>query len=117
MALIFKALYVGGHKLQQKSKSVKVMLFEDKLTVSELNLEIPYKSISNVENLNKKKISSMKIDVLSPRGGTWKKKSTYTVIEYIDELGKSQSIVIDFNQKILVAQSIIYTKKIQSQNN
>ncbi len=109
----FEAKYVGGHKLYPKSRNVEITLLQDKINVTQISIEIPYSAISNVENADDKKIELSRVILLGIAGALWKKKRTYTVIEYTDELGNQQTVVFDFDKRIEEAQQIIYKKTLE----
>ena len=113
----FEAKYVGGHKLHPKSRDVTVQIAPEKLTVSEINLEVSYKSITNIENADEAKISAMRVVLLGVIGALWKKKHLYTVIQFKDELGNDQSMIFDFDKKIEEVQPLIYNKVVEARKN
>lgn len=110
----YDAKYIGGHKVYPKSTDTKVLIYKDKIVVEKLNLEVPYLSMTNIENADEKKISAMRVVLLGVIGALWKKKHVYTVIQYKDALGEVQSMVFDFEKEIDKAQPLIYQRMLQA---
>jgi hypothetical protein len=111
----FDAKYVGGHKMFPKSVDTAILLFNDRMEIEKLNhLKVNYKSMTNIENADESKISAMRIVLLGIIGALWKKKHTYTVIQYKDILGELQTMVFDFDKDIDKVQPIIYQKMLES---
>ena len=61
---IYKAKYVGGHKMFPKSRDVEITLLADKIKISRINFDIKYSTITNVENVDEKKIELKRIVLL-----------------------------------------------------
>jgi hypothetical protein len=111
----FEAKYIGGHKMYPKPTDTRVLLFNDRIEVEKLNhLKVAYKSITNIENADESKISAMRVALLGIVGALWKKKHTYTVVQYKDVLGEQQTMVFDFEKDIDKVQPIIYQKMLES---
>jgi hypothetical protein len=111
----FEAKYVGGHKMYPKPADTKVLLFNDRLEVEKLShLKVAYKSMTNIENADESKISAMRVVLLGLIGALWKKKHTYTVIQYKDALNEQQTMIFDFDKDIDKVQPIIYQKMLDS---
>jgi hypothetical protein len=83
-----------------KSKDTKILIFPDMLEIEKLQLKIPYRSFINIENIDESK----------------KRNHPYTVINYIDELNESQTLVFDLEKNIENAQKAIYEKMIAFRN-
>lgn len=110
----FSAKYMGGHKLFPKSRDVKVEILQDRLFVTEIDLEVPYSAITSIENVNEEKITAMRVMIFG-LGALWmKKKNLYTVIQLKDELGSEQSLVFDFGKNIEEAQPTIYQRVVRA---
>jgi hypothetical protein len=111
----FDAKYIGGHKMFPKATDTKVLIFGDRIEVEKLNhLKVPYKSMTNIENADESKISALRVVLLNVVGALWKKKHTYTVIQYKDALGEQQTMIFDFERQIDKVQPIIYQKMLDS---
>jgi hypothetical protein len=110
----YKAKYVGGHKMFPKSHDVEVTLLPDKIKITGVDFEIPYSTITNVENVDEKKIELKRVILLGVAGALWKKKHLYTVIDYVDTLEQQQSVLFDFDKKIEEVQQLIYNKSIKN---
>lgn len=111
----FEAKYIGGHKMYPKPADTKVLLYSDWLEVERLNhLKVAYKSMTSIENADESKISAMRVVLLGLVGALWKKKHTYTVIQYKDAIGEQQTMVFDFDKDIDKVQPLIYQKMLDS---
>ncbi|HEX6294621.1 MAG TPA: hypothetical protein VFZ46_05650 [Nitrososphaeraceae archaeon] len=107
---IVNATYIGGHKAFPKPKHTKVAIYHDRLEILELNLSIPYSFMKNIENMEDKKISKLRVVALGPIIGVlWKKKVLYTVITYNDGIDE-QTIVLDLGKGVDSIQPLIYQK-------
>jgi len=118
----FDAKYLGGHKAYpaNKPKDVKINIFLDRIEIhsDKFLFNIPYSQMTNIENMDEKKISALRVVglglvflPLAIVGAIWKKKKIYTVIEYNDGID-TQSIVLDFEKHLEKKQPIIYQKMI-----
>jgi hypothetical protein len=115
-----KATYVGGHKAFPKKSHTKVGIYSDRLELTNPSILIPYSSIKNIENMDDKKISKLRVVVLglvflplAIVGALWKKKMLYTVIQYNDETDE-QTIILDFGKKIEEIQPLVYQKMLSA---
>jgi hypothetical protein len=90
------------------------MIFNDRMHVKKLNLDVTYSKMKTIENADEKKISAMRVVLLGVIGALWKKKHVYTVIQYTDGLNEEQSLVFDFDKDIDKAQPIIYQKMLKA---
>lgn len=111
---LYVAKYVGGHKMFPKSRDVEVTLLSDKIKITGVDFEIPYSTITNVENVDEKKIELKRIVLLGIAGALWKKKHLYTVIDYTDALEQQQSVLFDFEKNIEEVQQLIYNKSVNN---
>lgn len=120
--VVFHAKYLGGHKAYpiRKAMDVKIIVFPDRLEVEKLFLTIPFSKMSNIENMDDKKISALRVVVLgliflplAIVGALWKKKKLYTVIEYNDGID-NQQMVFDFDKNVETMQPLIYHKMLHS---
>jgi hypothetical protein len=111
---VYVAKYVGGHKMFPKSRDVEVTLLSDKIKITGVDFEIPYSTITNVENVDEKKIELKRIVLLGIAGALWKKKHLYTVIDYTDALEQQQSVLFDFEKNIEEVQQLIYNKSVNN---
>jgi len=110
----FLATYVGGHILYPKlRKGVVVSVLHDKLSVSDVNIEIPFTSITKIENGDEKKIAALRVVLLGVVGALWKKKHVYTIIQFKDELQNEQTMIFDFEDQIEIVQPLIYNKVLE----
>jgi len=104
----FDSKYLGGHKLYPKPLDTKVFVFSDRLEVEEPSLRIAYNSMSNIENADEKEISARPLFLVGLFAFAWKKKHTYTIIEYMDGFNEKQTLIFDFAGKLEEAQQLIY---------
>ena len=112
----FDIKYVGGHKAFPKGKDTDMLLFIDRLVINKPNLIIPYKSITNIENMEDKRITKTRA-FLTPFfiGLFWKKNYLYTVIDYNDGRD-NHTIVLDLHRAAEKAQGLIYQKMLDSRS-
>ena len=85
-------------------------------------LIVPYRHIQNIENTSEKKISALRVIILglifvplAIVGALWKKNHIYTIIRFRDYFD-DQMIVLDFDQNIDSAQSVIYKRTLEFRN-
>jgi len=97
-----------------KSRNVEVTLLSEEIKVSGIDFDITYSTITNVENVDDKKIELKRIVLLGIAGALWKKKLLYTVIDYVDELDQKQSVLFDFAKNIEEVQQLIYNKTLNN---
>ena len=78
--------------------------------------------MQNIENTNEKKISALRVIVLglifvplAIVGALWKKNHIYTIIRFRDYFD-DQMIILDFDQNIDSAQSVIYKRMLEFGN-
>ena len=111
----FEAKYLGGHASYpgNKALSTTVIVYDSFLEVVRLGLRIPYSWISNVSNMDEKKISALRVIGLGVLflplaivGAMWKKTKLYTVIQYHDGM-QQQALVLDFGKHIDEIQPVI----------
>lgn len=110
----FEPEYMGGHKLYPKKQVVRVYIDADRLVIEGLdNLEIPFSKITNLENMDEKRITKTRILLGGPIIGLlWKKNFVYTVIEYNDGL-MNQSVILDAGKDAESFQRMIYARMLK----
>ena len=76
--------------------------------------------MTNIENMNDKKISALRVVglgliflPLAIVGALWKQKKLYTVIEYHDGLD-TQQVIFDFDDNVEKMQPLIYQRMLQA---
>jgi hypothetical protein len=96
--------------------------YEDRIEVGSPKLVIPYRSMKNIENMNEKRISILRVVALglifvplAIVGALWKKNHIYTVIRFSDD-SDDQMIIVDFDQNLDSAQSVIYNRMLEFRN-
>jgi hypothetical protein len=110
----FDAEYIGGHKLYPKKRDTEIWVYNDRIFLKKLELEIPFISMKNIENTDAERLTKTRM-ILVPffLGFFWKKKYLYTVIDYNDGLS-DQSIVLDLHRGVEKVQQIIYRRMMLS---
>lgn len=108
----YNAKYMGGHTEYPTPRWTGVFIYEDKIILQSLGLQIPYSSMVKIQNANKEEIAGFLF--VGPIGTWWKKNHRYTVIQYKNDID-TQTIVIDFEKGIDSAQPLIYRRMIRFQ--
>jgi hypothetical protein len=103
----YNAKYMGGHTEHPSPSRTGVFLYQDKIILQSLALDIPYSSIISIQNVDEEEISGYLF--IGPMGAWWKKNHRYTVIHYQNDVD-TQTVVIDFEKNIDSAQPIIYKR-------
>ena len=98
---------MGGNPEHPSRIVTPVSIYSDKIEVGALGLQIPYSSMTNIENMDEQKISALRVIGFGIIGALWKKKHSYTVIQYRDG-SDDVTIVLDFRDNIDSAQPLIY---------
>jgi hypothetical protein len=114
--------YLGGHKAFPTPTDTKMHFYYDRVEIDNPKLVVPYRNMQNIENTNEKKISALRVIVLglifvplAILGALWKKNHIYTIIRFRDYFD-DQMIVLDFDQNIDSAQSVIYKRMLEFRN-
>lgn len=114
--------YLGGHKAFPTPTDTKMHFYYDRVEIDNPKLVIPYRHMQNIQNTNEKKISALRVIVLglifvplAIVGALWKKNHIYTIIQFRDYFD-DQMIVLDFDQNIESAQSVIYKRMLEFRN-
>ena len=114
--------YLGGHKAFPTPTDTKMHFYYDRVEIDNPKLVIPYRHMQNIQNTNEKKISALRVIVLglifvplAIVGALWKKNHIYTIIRFRDYFD-DQMIVLDFDQNIESAQSVIYKRMLEFRN-
>ena len=114
--------YLGGHKAFPTPTDTKMHFYQDRIEIDNPKLIIPYRFMQNIENTIEKKISALRVIVLglilvplAIVGALWKKNHNYTIIRFRDYLD-DQMIVLDFDENIDSAQSVIYRRMLEFRN-
>lgn len=114
--------YLGGHKAFPTPTDTKINFYYDRVEIDNPKLVVPYRHMQNIENTNEKKISALRVIVLglifvplAIVGALWKKDHIYTIIRFRDYFD-DQMIVLDFDQNIDSAQSVIYKRMLEFRN-
>ena len=101
--------YLGGHMAYPEQTYSEIYYYEDRMELSAYRIIIPFNQIKHIDNTRERKRHEDWI-ALGLVGLLWKKNVVYTIIEYNDESGQSQKIVLDFGNKANYAQGLIYNK-------
>lgn len=114
--------YLGGHKAYPTPTDTKIHFYYDRVEIDNPKLIVPYRHIQNIENTSEKKISALRVIILglifiplAIVGALWKKNHIYTIIRFRDNFD-DQMIVLDFDQNIDSAQSVIYKRMLEFRN-
>lgn len=114
--------YLGGHKAFPTPTDTKMHFYQDRIEIDNPKLIIPYRFMQNIENTIEKKISALRVIVLglilvplAIVGALWKKNHIYTIIRFRDYFD-DQMIVLDFDENIDSAQSVIYRRMLEFRN-
>ena len=138
------AKYLGGHPLYPRARDTGVYVYADRLEIVDPSLVIPFSAVSRIENMDENKVDWSSVAGKAVIFTPWaiheairKRKHTYTVIRYTDEidgvpyirnLGQTKiqdiirytdgmeetTVVIDFDADIDRIQSLIYNKMVES---
>jgi hypothetical protein len=111
--------YMGGHKAYPSPTATRMHFYEDRIEVDNPKLVIPFGSMKNIENMVEKRISTLRVVALglifvplAIVGALWKKNHIYTIIRFRDDFD-DQMIIVDFDQNLDSAQSVIYKKMLE----
>ena len=111
--------YLGGHKAFPTHTNTKMYFYYDRVEIDNPKLVIPYRHMQNIENINERRISALRVIVLglifvplAIVGALWKKNHIYTIIRFRDYFD-DQMVVLDFDQNINSAQSVIYRRMLE----
>jgi hypothetical protein len=114
--------YLGGHKAFPTPTDTKMHFYHDRIEIDNPKLIVPYRFMQNIENTIEKKISALRVIVLglifiplAIVGAQWKKNHIYTIIRFRDYFD-DQMIVLDFDENIDSAQSVIYRRMLEFRN-
>jgi hypothetical protein len=114
--------YLGGHKAFPTPTDTKMHFYLDRIEIDNPKLIVPYRFMQNIENTIEKKISALRVIVLglifiplAIVGALWKKNHIYTIIRFRDYFD-DQMIVLDFDENIDSAQSVIYRRMLEFRN-
>jgi hypothetical protein len=110
---------MGGHKAYPSPTATRMHFYEDRIEVDNPKLVIPFGSMKNIENMVEKRISTLRVVALglifvplAIVGALWKKNHIYTIIRFRDDFD-DQMIIVDFDQNLDSAQSVIYKKMLE----
>jgi hypothetical protein len=112
--------YKGGHKAYPSPTATRMHFYGDRIEVDHPKLVIPYRFMKNIENMHEKKISAFRVLILgliflplAIVGALWKKNHIYTIIRFRDDYDNDQLIIVDFDQNLDSAQSVIYKRMLE----
>ena len=117
----YKAKYLGGHPAFPKSMKCELALYPDALEIPQMPLRLEYKNIESVQSESAENMSARRTVlgalIFGPAGAVvgalWKKKKLYMVLNYKDDDGNIQNIVLDVD-KIEEVQPTIYRRMMQA---
>jgi hypothetical protein len=104
------AKYISGHPLYYHEKGTDVLFYVDRMKFDNMNITIPYASITNLGSQEDRHITKTRVFLTGVFPGLfWKKKYRYTVIQYNDGI-QDQTVILDFHKEANKAQKIIYNQ-------
>ena len=103
------AKYISGHSLYYHEKGTDVLFYVDRMKFDNMDITIPYASISNLGAQEDRHITKTRVVMTGLVGLFWKKKYRYTVIEYNDGI-QDLTVILDFHKEANKAQKIIYSQ-------
>jgi len=116
----FDANYLGGNTSYPKPFKTEMTIFENKIRIKEIDLDIPYSAILDIkiENVSQTILSS-EMERHRRRLGSYgplakKKRFLVISITYNDKSVRQTSMIFKYKGKIKDAQSIIYQKMMES---
>jgi hypothetical protein len=115
----FGVKYLGGHKgfPTKKPRDAHIGIFIDRIEVKtdKFNAVIPYLQMTNIENMDERRITTKRWFLVGMWAIAWKKKYVYTVIEYEDE-NDTQGLIFDFGKHLESKQGEIYQRMVNAKN-
>jgi len=112
---VFNVKYLGGHKgfPTKKARDARMGIFVDRIEVQtdKFKVVIPFLRMTNIENMDEKRITTKRWFWVGAWAIAWKKKYAYTVIEYDDE-HDSLGLIFDFEKHLERMQGAIYQRMI-----
>lgn len=116
---VFDVKYLGGHKAfpTKKERDARISIFIDRIEVKtdKFGAEIPFVLMTNIENMDERRITTKRWFLVGVWAIAWKKKYVYTVIEYDD--GKdTQGLIFDFGKHLESKQGEIYRRMMSTRN-
>jgi hypothetical protein len=117
---VFNVKYVGGHKgfPTKKPRDARISIFVDRIEVTsdKFKVVIPYLQMTNIENMDERRITTKRWFLVGMWAIAWKKNFVYTVIEYEDE-HDTLGLIFDFGKHLESKQGIIYQRMINARSN
>lgn len=106
--------YISGHSMHPKEKDTQALFFADRLELKNLEISIPYTSITKLSGQEDRHITKTRVFMTGIIPGLfWKKIYRYTVIEYNDGF-MDQSILLDFHKDAEKIQKGLYQNMIDA---
>jgi hypothetical protein len=106
----------------QSPSGTRMYFYEERIEVDNPKLVIPYRSMKNIENITERRISILRVVVLglifvplAIVGALWKKNHICTIIRFNDD-SDDQMVIVDFDQNLDSAQSVIYNRMLEFRN-
>jgi hypothetical protein len=113
--LVYYTKYLGGLKRFPKEQHAKIIIYPDRVELQPMNVRIPYTHLKNIESIHGgKKIDSDRVFATGVIGLLWQKNRLNTILEYTDDLGESQTLVLDLLENVKYIQPRIYDHMINS---
>lgn len=108
----FGGEYLGGHSMYADKRPMTLSLSLNEVSISNLNLQIPYSAIKEVKNVNESHMKALRVIAFGIVGALWKKKENYLCLVYNDGI-QDQNPVFKLDN-LDVAQRAIYQRVVQS---
>lgn len=116
---VFDVKYVGGHKRfpTKKERDARISIFIDRIEVKtdKFNAVIPYSQMTNIENMDERRITTKRWFLVGIWAIAWKKKYVYTVIEYDDE-NDTHGLIFNFGKHLESKQGEIYQRMVNAKD-
>ena len=117
--VVFDVKYLGGHKMYptKKSRDARIGIFIDRIEIltDKFKLAIPYPRMTNIENMDERRITTKRWFLTGIWAIAWKKNFVYTVIEYTDE-HDTMGLIFDFGKHLEDKQGVIYQRMIDARS-
>jgi len=101
----------------QHVDSITYFYVQDRIEVKtdKFDAVIPYSHMTNIENMDERRITTKRWFLVGLWAIPWKKKYVYTVIEYDDEQ-VTQGLIFDFGKHLESKQGEIYQRMVNAKN-
>jgi hypothetical protein len=91
----YTAFYLGGYAAFPEPQHVLMLTYPDHLEVPELDLDIPYGRLQNVQTMTEERLRALDVFLVGILAFAWKNREDYLVITFSDAAGIEQNPVFD----------------------